>query len=166
MPNQRLTKFVRAPRSVLDFEWMKMVYQAINALLNGKMVNGTVYYTDSNTVWEAKGGGMHWAASSRIYSKDRSYSGDKSVGDWVWVSPTDTVVITGVTDPDTNLTVKSYPGAYLALQNVSPVPDPDHPDDPTKTKYHIPQPNLPVPNNLDDPKNYWLLISPQANCLT
>ena len=103
-------------------------------------------------------GAFRWAAAGRIYSKDNSYSGDKTSAEEVWVAPDADVVVTGVTDPDTNLTVKSYPGVYRALQAVAPIAG-------TPTKYHIPLPYLPVPGDIDDPKNYWQLISPEANCL-
>lgn len=111
-------------------------------------------------------GNWRWAAAGRIYSKDNSYSGDATSGELVEVAPDDPVVTIGVTDPDTNLTVKSYPGIYITLKSVAPIPDESNPG---QFKYHIPLPSLPVPVSVSqtdyDDKNYWRLISPAANCL-
>jgi hypothetical protein len=52
----RKTKFVREPRSALDFPFLKDIRQAVNALLNGTMTRGDVLYGDGNTVWDNAGG--------------------------------------------------------------------------------------------------------------
>ena len=108
------------------------------------------------------GGGFHWAAAGRHYDQTKSYSGDKTSAEEVWVWPTDTIVTDGVTDPDSKVTVYAKPGLYRCLQNVAPVVNPV--GLPAGTYYRIPQATLPSVKatgsyDLDDPLNYWLFIA-------
>jgi hypothetical protein len=117
----------------------------------------------------AQGGSFAYWAEGRHYDKTKTVSVDLHV----WVQPTDDVVVTGVTDPDSGLNVKSKSGLYLSLQNVAPVINQiiapattlPYPLLPAGTYYHIPQSQLPSGDyDVNNPLNYWLWISPSTVC--
>jgi hypothetical protein len=110
------------------------------------------------------GSGITWASAGRIYDKTKSYKGNAKIGELAWIKPGDALVTTGTTDPDSGMTVFAEPGAYLCLQNVSPVVNPS--GLPAGTYYRIPQPNLPSGDgDIENASNYWLWIAPVANCI-
>lgn len=85
-----------------------------------------------------------------------------SKGQWVWVTDSSEAVTVGVIDPDSGEQVFSEPGLYRALQDVAPVSDGG---DPPNFGYHIPLPQLPDPDDVTDPTNYWMLMSAEGVCL-
>jgi hypothetical protein len=53
MSNERKSKFLEPLKSFADFQGLRKMQQAVNALLNGKIAGttGEVIYSDSNTIW-------------------------------------------------------------------------------------------------------------------
>ena len=79
----------------------------------------------------ASKGGWRFA-NPILYDNESSYSFQNVV----YVSPDDGLVTTGYQDPDSKITVYASAGMWVALQNVSPRPDPDIRG---SFVYHIPQ---------------------------
>ena len=55
--NNRKSKFLEPLKSVMDFQGQQQMLAAVNSLLNGRMTNGQVIYSDSNVVWDNQASG-------------------------------------------------------------------------------------------------------------
>ena len=62
MSNLRTKKYVPLAKHALDVLSLRKTQQAVNALLNGRIVQGSgdgkIHYSDSNVVWETPGGSL------------------------------------------------------------------------------------------------------------
>jgi hypothetical protein len=57
MSNNRSSKFLPPLKSIADFQGLQAMNQAVNSLLNGKMIGGDIIYADSNVVYISGAGG-------------------------------------------------------------------------------------------------------------
>jgi hypothetical protein len=57
MSNNRSSKFLPPLKSIADFQTLQTMREAINSLLNGKMIGGDIIYSDSNVVYAPGTGG-------------------------------------------------------------------------------------------------------------
>jgi hypothetical protein len=140
--------------------WIKgWVVLSIEGYRVAETTNGRVFKKESMQPPLTKGGGRAgWQFANLIlYDNESSYS----FQDVVYVSPDDSLVTEGYEDPDSEITVYAVAGMWVALQDVSPKPDPDISG---SFVYHIPQLPYPVPGDPDNALNYWWFISPDAVC--
>lgn len=82
-------------------------------------------------------------------------------GTWVYISPSNDLVLTGYTDPTGGAGTKAYPGIWEAAQDVPPTDG---------TNYNVPQTDYPgatgtpsgspLQGDLDGTGVYWILICP------
>lgn len=94
--------------------------------------------------------GWHWA-KPKNWDKDTSYKPDEVV----YVQKANAVVGVGVTDADTGLVTKVFPGTWICLQSAAPISDGSG-----GYKYHVPQWPLPTPDDADDSLNFWWPLDP------
>jgi len=117
--------------------------------------------TNATSTWAqisgGGGGGIDFAAPI-LYNHVSTYAAKKIV----YVAPTDALVTAGTFDPDAGKMVYSIAGLWVSIKAVAPVINPA--GLPAGTYYHIPQMPLPAPSAPDDPRNYWLLLTPDAQC--
>jgi hypothetical protein len=102
--------------------------------------------------------GHRWAAAGINYDKTFSYTGDLIGGEEVWIYPSDPLISTGTTDPDTMATAYAAPGLWRCLRPVAPVVISG------TTYYRIPQFPLPDESDITADNNYWLRIAAFDNC--
>ena len=106
--------------------------------------------------WAAAGTGAH-------YDVTKSYNGAPPKGEIVMVWPTDPIVVTGVTDPDSGLLVSAVPGVYICIQSTGPLVNPA--GLPAGTYNHIPQWPMPSKDyDITNKLNFWWLINEISAC--
>lgn len=94
-------------------------------------------------------------ASPMEYDMETSYGGQI----WVHVGAANEAVTAGTIDPDSGQQVFSAPGWYCSASSGVPIENVGG-----NQAYHIPQVPLPDPNDIDDPKNYWVIFLPDVQC--
>jgi hypothetical protein len=104
-----------------------------------------------------------WRFHSPIELPDPPYPAFDNSFNWIiHIQPNHPIVTSGIMDAGnpTGYAVYSVPGFWVSLQavpaqqNINGIP-----------AWNLPQLPLPNPDNLDDPKNFWMFF-PDINCLT
>lgn len=156
-------KQVRPPRHALDLKAQREMAARLNALLKIKVFDdageeaGEVSYADGNTF-------LKLSSSSRWQKPNKELDPSKFVrnGTWVYVSPLNPIVVTGLFDYDVADNVKAYPGIWEAAQDIPAevagsynVPNTDYPS--------VTPSGSPLSGDLDQDEEltvYWILICP------
>ena len=159
-------KFVGQPKHPFDYAHQKKVAQKLDALLNATVIDtygstiGQVKYADGNTAFQVAISSDRWQKPYKELDPDRFVN----KGTWVYISPENPIVTTGMTDPIAGAGTKAYSGIWEAAQDV---PASTGVDD-----YNVPQTDYPgatgtptgtTPNykgDLDGADVYWILICP------